>query len=141
MRVERSLSVVNFKRRIASFAWRASSSTFALRTYPSCIQHCLPLNAWRAMASRPTLPRAGVPALRVTLASYHLRHNTSRHNRLRPFHVAYGRSQKKSMAGSPMRGLINHALKAQVFAEGSASATTLACASLLANPYPPSPIT
>ena len=41
-----------------------------------------------------------------------------------------------------MRGLINpkprFALKAQVFAENSASATTLACASLLANPCPPS---
>ena len=105
MRVKRSFSVVNFKRRIASFAWRASRSTFGLRTYPSCIQHCLPLNAWRA--SRPTLPCAGIPALRFTLPSCHLRHNTLRHNRLCPFHVAYGRSQR-SMAGSPMRGLINH---------------------------------
>ena len=34
-------SVVNFKQRIASFAWRASSSAFAQRTRPSCIQHCL----------------------------------------------------------------------------------------------------
>ena len=103
--VKRSLSVVNFKRRIASFAWRASSSAFAQRTRPSCIQHCLPLNAWRA--SRPTLPCAGIPALRFTQLTCHLRHNTSRHARLRPFHVAYRRSQR-SMAGSPLRGLINH---------------------------------
>ena len=33
------------------------------------------------------------------------------------------------------------ALKAQVFADRSASATTLACTSLLANPFPPSPLT
>ena len=71
---------------------------------PSCIQHCLPLNAWRA--SRPTLPCAGIPGLRFILPSCHLRQNTLRHDRLRPFHVAYGRSQR-SMAGSPMRGLIN----------------------------------
>ena len=60
MRVKRSLSVVNFKRRIASFAWCASSSAFAQRTRPSCIQHCLPLNAWRA--SRPTFAVRGYPS-------------------------------------------------------------------------------
>ena len=59
-RVKRSLSVVNFKPRIASFAWRASSSAFAQRTRPSCIQHCLPLNAWRA--SRPTFAVRGYPS-------------------------------------------------------------------------------
>ena len=53
------------------------------------------------------LPCAAIPALRFTLPSCHLRHNTLRHDRLRPFHVAYGRSQR-SMAGSPMQGLINH---------------------------------
>ena len=53
------------------------------------------------------MPCAGIPALRFTLFSCHLCHNTPRHARLRPFHVAYGRSQR-SMAGSPMRGLINH---------------------------------
>ena len=37
----------------------------------------------------------------------HLRHNTSRHDRPRPFHVAYGRSQR-SMAASSKRTLINH---------------------------------
>ena len=105
MRVKRSLSVVNFKRRIASFTWRASSSAFAQRTRPSCIQHCLPLNAWRA--SRPTFAKHGYPSAAFYAASCHLCHNTSRHARLRPFHVTYGRSQR-SMAGSPIRGLINH---------------------------------
>ena len=59
-----------------------------------------------APADQP-LPCAGISALRFMLPSCHLRHDTSRHDRLRPFHVAYGRSQR-SMAGSPMRGLINH---------------------------------
>ena len=105
-RVKRSLSVVNFKRRIASFAWRASSSAFAQRTRPSCIQHCLPLNAWRA--SRPTFAVHGYPSAAFYAAELSpATHNTSRHARLRPFHVAYGQSQR-SMAGPPMRGLINH---------------------------------
>ena len=98
-RVKRSLSVVNFKRRIASFAWCVSSSAFAQRTRPSCIQHCLLLNA-------PTFagyPSAAFYAAELSPAT----HNTSRHARLRPFHVAYGQSQR-SMAGPPMRGLINH---------------------------------
>ena len=100
-RVKRSLSVVNFKRRIASFAWRASSSAFAQRTCPSCIQHCLPLNA-------PTFAVSGNPSAAFYAAELSpATHNTSRHGRLRPFHVAYGQSQR-SMAGPPMRGLINH---------------------------------
>ena len=41
------------------------------------------------------------------LLSCHLRHNTSRHDRPRPFHIAYGRS-RRSMAASPIRALINH---------------------------------
>ena len=110
-RVKRSLSVVNFKRRIASFAWRASSSAFAQRTRPSCKQHCLPLNAWRA--SRPTFAMRGYPSSAFYAAELSpATHNTSRHARLRPFHVAYGQSQR-SMAGPPMRGLINHGSRSE----------------------------
>ena len=62
------------------------------------------------------LPHTGIPALPSTLltmprqlpsSSSHLRHNTLRHDRLRPFHIAYGRSQR-SMAAFPIRVLINH---------------------------------
>ena len=151
-RLKRSLSVVNFKRRIASFAWRASSSAFAQRTRPSCIQHCLPLNAWRA--SRPTFAVRGYPSAAFYAAELSpATHNTSRHARLRPFHVAYGQSER-SMAGPRMRGLINHGSRSKhqflhialplplpwlahlcslKFAESSASATTLSCAFLRAD--------
>ena len=105
MWVKRSLSVVNFKQRIASFAWRASSSTIALCTYPSCIQHCLPLNAWHA--SRPTC-RARASQLcvlrwRAITCATTLRVTTGSAPSTSPTGGA-----KKSMACSPMRGLINH---------------------------------
>ena len=140
MRVKRSLSVVNFKRRIACFAWRASSSEFAQRTRPSCIQHCLPLNAWRA--SRPTFAVRGYPSAAFYAAELSPA----------PQHFASCQAPplpRRLRAEPKINGRLSDArldkprfaLKAQVFAESSASATTLACASLLANPYPPSPLT
>ena len=88
-----------------------------MRGYPSasCLQRC-------------SLCHVSCPRLR----SCHLRHNTSRHDRPRPFHVAYGRSQR-SMAASPMRALNNNDRAQSTNSAGSsASPTTLACASLLA---------
>ena len=131
IRVKRSLSVVNFKRCIASFAWRASSSTFAWRTRPSCIQHCLPLNAWRA--SRPTFAVRGYPSAAFYAAELSPvpQHFASRQapplpRRLRAKPKINGRLSDARL-DKP-----RFALKAQVFAESSASVTTLACASLLA---------
>ena len=136
LRVKRSLSVcvVNFKRRITSFAWRASSSAFAQHTRPSCIQNCLPLNAWRA--SRPTLAVRWYPMASAAFYAAELspapQHFASRQAPPLPRHepkingrLSDGRLDKPRFA-----------LKAHVFAESSASASTLACASLLANPYP-----
>ena len=130
-RVKRSLSIVNFKRRIASFAWRASSSAFAQRTRPSCIQHCLPLNAWRA--SRPTFavcwyPSAAFYAAELTPAPQHFasRQAPPLPRRLRAEPKINGRLSDARL-DKP-----RFALKAQVFADSSASATTLACTSLLA---------
>ena len=133
-RVKRSLRVVNFKRRIASFAWRASSSAFAQRTRPSCIQHCLPLNARRA--SRPTFAVRGYPmaqrcVLRCSVVTAP-QHSASRQAPPLP---------RRLRAEPKINGRLSDArldkpwfpLKAQVFADSSASATTLACSSLLAN--------
>ena len=134
------LNGVNFKRRIASFAWHASSSAFAQRTRPSCIQQCLPLNAWRA--SRPTLAVRGYPSAAFYAAE------------LSPVPQHFASHQapplpRRLRAEPKINGRLSDArldkprfaLKAQVFADSFASATTLACASLLANPYPPSPLT
>ena len=140
MRVKRSLSVVNFKRRIASFAWRASSLAFAQRTRPSCIQHCLPLNTWSA--SRPTFAVRGCPSAAFYAAelSPAPQHFASRQAPPLP-----RRLRAEPKINGPLSGARldkqRFALKAQLFAESSASATTLPCASLLANPYPPSPVT
>ena len=139
-RVKRSLSIVNFKRRIASFAWRVSSSAFAQRTRPSCIQHCLPLNAWRA--SRPTFAVRGYPSA----AFYAAQLPPS------PQHFASPQAPplpRRLRAEPKINGRLSDvrldkprfARKAQGFADSSASATTLACTSLLAVPYPPSPLT
>ena len=97
--------------------WRTSRSTIAVRGYPNAA-----FNAAHCATSAALVYRA-----------VNFRHNTSRHDRPRPFHVAYGRSQR-SMAASPMRALINHGWRSnhKFFAGCSASATTLACASLLA---------
>ena len=116
MRVKRSLSVVNFKRRIASFAWRASSSAFAQRTRPSCLQHCLPLNAWRA--SRPTFAVRGYPsaafyAAKLSPAPQHFasRQAPPLPRRLRAEQKINGRLSDARL-DKP-----RFALKAQVFAE------------------------
>ena len=131
-RVKLSLSVVNFKRRIASFAWRASSSALAQRTRPSCIQHCLLLNAWRA--SRPTFAGRGYPsaafyAAKLSPAPQHFasRQAPAFPRRLRAEPKINGRLSDARL-DKPW-----FALKAQVFADGSASATTLACTSLYAS--------
>ena len=131
-RVKRSLSVVNFKQRIASFTWRASSLAFAQRTRPSCIQHCLLLNAWRA--SRPTFAVRGYPSAAFYAAelSPAPQHSVSCQapplpRRLRAEPKINGRLSDARL-DKP-----RFALKAQVFADSSASATTLACASLLAD--------
>ena len=131
-RVKRSLSIVNFKLRIASFAWRASISAFAQRTRPSCIQHCLPLNAWRA--SRPTFALRGYPSAAFYAAelSPSPQHFASRQARPLP---------RRLRAEPKINGRLSDArldkprftLNAQGFADSAASATTLACTSLLAN--------
>ena len=127
LRVKRSLSVVNFKRRIASFAWRASSSAFAQRTRPSCVQHCLPLNAWRA--SRPTFAVRGYPSAAFYAAelSPAPQHFASRQAPPLPRRL---RAEPK-INGRLSEARLDKPRFAQVFAESSASATTLACASLL----------
>ena len=132
VRVKRSLSVVNFKRRIASLACRASCSAFIQRTRPRCIQHCLPLNASRA--SRPTFAVRGYPsaafyAAELSPAPQHFASLQAPPlpRRLRAEPKVNGRLSDARL-DKPL-----FALKAQVFAESSASATTLACASLLAN--------
>ena len=119
--VKRSLNIVNFKRRIASIAWRASSSTFAQRvakprTTLFTAQRLArqQSNLCRAQLSQRCLQRCSLCHDSCSrLSSYHLGHNTARHDWLRPFHVAYGRSQG-SMATSPMRALINHGSRSKL---------------------------
>ena len=119
--------------------WRASSSAFAQRTRPSCKQHCLPLNAWRA--SRPTFAVRGYPSAAFYAAELlpTPQHFASRQAPPLPLRL---RAELK-INGRLSDARLDKPLftfKAQVFADSSASATTLACASLLANPYLPSPL-
>ena len=91
-------------------ASRHSLGAPAVRRSPSARVQAANNTVYRSTLGAPAdqpLPCAGISALRFTLLSCYLRHNTSRHARLHHFHVAYGRSQR-SMTGSPMRGLINH---------------------------------